>query len=172
MPPTQPVVDRSCRILVVTGEMSGDRYGAELVRAIRRRLPGAEFHGIGGRAMREAGVQLLFDADKIAVTGILEVFGALSSIVAAWRAARNHLLSARPELVLLVDYPDFNLRLASVARRAGLPVAYFVGPTVWAWRKYRLKRIVRDVDRMLVILPFETEVFRRPASRSSMSAIH
>jgi lipid-A-disaccharide synthase len=110
--------------------------------------------------MKEAGVDLLFDAGRIAVTGIVEVAGALGPILKAWRSARSHLRNATPDLVLLVDYPDFNLRFARLARRAGVPVAYFVSPQVWAWRRYRVRRIARDVDRMLVLFPFETAFYR------------
>jgi lipid-A-disaccharide synthase len=147
------------RILVLSGEASGDRLGAHLVSAIRERLPDAQFDGIGGEAMERAGVRRIYDSGRIAVTGIVEVLGALRSIWSAWRAARRQLHSARPDLVILVDYPDFNLRFARVARRAAVPVVYFVSPQVWAWRQRRVRRIARDVDRMLVLFPFETRFY-------------
>jgi lipid-A-disaccharide synthase len=149
------------KILVLTGEASGDRYGALLATALRRLTPTIRIAGIGGGRMADAGVDLLFDADRIAVTGIFEVAAAFGSILAAWRAARAHLLRERPDLVVLIDYPDFNLRFARVAHRAGIPVVYFVGPQVWAWRRYRVRQIARDVDEMLVILPFEEAFYRR-----------
>ncbi len=147
------------KVLVLSGEASGDRLGAHLVRAIRERLPDAEFHGIGGEAMEHAGVRRIYDSGQIAVTGIVEVLGAWHSIWKAWRTARAHLRSARPDLVLLVDYPDFNLRFARVARRTGVPVVYFVSPQVWAWRRHRVRQIARDVDLMLVLFPFETAFY-------------
>jgi len=149
------------RILLLTGEASGDRYGALLAAALRRLAPTLRMAGIGGGHMRAAGVDLLYDADRIAVTGFVEVAAAFGSILGAWRAARSHLARERPDLVVLIDYPDFNLRFARVARRAGIPVVYFVGPQVWAWRRYRVRQIARDVSRMLVILPFEEEFYRR-----------
>ncbi len=148
------------KILVLSGEASGDRLGAHLVHALRERLPETEFHGIGGEAMERAGVRRLYDSGQIAVTGIVEVLGAWRSIWKAWRTARAHLRSARPDLVLLVDYPDFNLRFARVARRAGVPVVYFVSPQVWAWRRHRVRQIARDVDLMLVLFPFETAFYK------------
>lgn len=148
------------RLLMVTGETSGDRYGGLLAAAIRERLPGVGIRGIGGPRMAAAGVDILYDADAIAVTGLLEVVGSLGSIRAAWGAARSALKRERPDAVILVDYPDFNLAFARVARRAGIPVIYFVGPQVWAWRRYRVRRIARDVTRMLVILPFEESFYQ------------
>jgi len=145
---------------MLTGEASGDRYGALLATALRRLEPGIRIAGIGGGQMAAAGVEILFDAERIAVTGVFEVAAAFGSILSAWRAARAHLLRERPDLVVLIDYPDFNLRFARVARRAGVPVVYFVGPQVWAWRQYRVRQIARDVDRMLVILPFEEAFYR------------
>jgi len=147
------------KVFILSGEASGDRLGAHLVQAIRERLPDAEFHGIGGEAMERAGVRRIYDSDQIAVTGIVEVLGAGGAIWKAWRTARAHLRQARPDLVLLVDYPDFNLRFARVARRAGIPVVYFVSPQVWAWRRYRVRQIARDVDLMLVLFPFETAFY-------------
>lgn len=148
------------RILVLSGEASGDRLGAHLVQAIRERLPDAEFDGIGGESMERAGVRRIYDSSEIAVTGIVEVLGAGRSIWKAWRTARAHLHSARPDLVLLVDYPDFNLRFARLAHRAGVPVVYFVSPQVWAWRRYRVRQMARDVDLMLVLFPFETAFYQ------------
>jgi lipid-A-disaccharide synthase len=146
---------------VLTGEASGDRYGALLAAALRDVEPTIRITGIGGARMAAAGVDLLFDADRIAVTGVIEVAAAFRSILGAWRAARAHLLGERPDLVVLIDYPDFNLRFARVAHRSGIPVVYFVGPQVWAWRRYRVRQIARDVDQMLVILPFEEAFYRR-----------
>ena len=160
MPPNHASSGAAPRILLLTGEASGDRYGALLARAVTARLPGTAFTGIGGRRMEEAGVRLLFDAERIAVTGILEVAGALGSVLQAWRTALRNLRTERPDLVILIDYPDFNLRFARQARRAAIPVVYFVSPQVWAWRRRRVRQIARDVTRMLVILPFEEAFYR------------
>ncbi len=157
------------RVLIVAGEASGDLYGSLVIREMAITPTAADganrtvrFTGIGGPAMRAAGLRPLEDAGKLAVTGILEVIGSAGAIWRAYRAARSVLRSPeRPDLVLLIDYPDFNLRLAKRARAAGVPVLYFVSPQVWAWRKGRVRQIASVVDRMLVILPFEEEIYRR-----------
>jgi lipid-A-disaccharide synthase len=173
-------------VLIVAGEASGDLYAGLLMRAMTAgpavsrphapapapltagpaaaaALPPVEFTGIGGPAMRQAGLRPLGDAAVLGVTGLLEVASAFGAIWRAYREARRVLASpdARPDLAILIDYPDFNLRLARHARRAGVPVLYFVSPQVWAWRKGRVKQIARVVDRMLVILPFEEDFYRK-----------
>ncbi len=169
----------AARVLIVAGEASGDLYGSLVMRAMADagRGPGdrggrspegetagpvVQFTGIGGPAMRAAGLLPLGDAGTMGVTGFLEVLGSARAIWSAFREARDVLASAdRPDLVILIDYPDFNLRLARHARRARVPVLYFVGPQVWAWRKGRVKQIAAAVDRMLVILPFEEDIYRK-----------
>jgi lipid-A-disaccharide synthase len=157
----------AARILIVAGEASGDLYGGLLMRAMTRPRTGAmgsaTFLGAGGPSMRAAGLRSLGDAGAMGVTGLLEVLRSLGVIWRVYREARKVLddPDRRPDLVLLIDYPDFNLRLARRSRRAGTPVLYFVSPQVWAWRKGRVRRIARCVDRMLVILPFEEEIYRR-----------
>jgi lipid-A-disaccharide synthase len=175
------VTGRCARVLIVAGEASGDLYGSLVMRSmaegaentIARRGDGSDgasvtrdrrvqFSGIGGPSMRAAGLRPLGDAGLIGVTGFLEVLGSARAIWNAYREARGLLDSAeRPDLALLIDYPDFNIRLAQRARRAGVPVLYFVSPQVWAWRKGRVRRIAAVVARMLVILPFEEELYRR-----------
>jgi lipid-A-disaccharide synthase len=112
--------------------------------------------------MREAGLEAIAGAEAMGVTGLIEWISSFPAIAGAYRGARRALesRSARPDLVILIDYPDFNLRLAAHARRAGIPVLYFVSPQVWAWRRGRVKQIARLVDRMLVILPFEEAIYR------------
>jgi lipid-A-disaccharide synthase len=153
------------RVLIVAGEASGDLYGGLLMEAMARTGTGetARFVGVGGPAMRAAGLEALGDAEVLGVTGLLEVLGSFGAIWRAYRAACNVLEQpgARPRLAILIDYPDFNIRLARRARRAGVPVLYFISPQVWAWRKGRVRRIAEAVDRMLVILPFEEEIYRR-----------
>ncbi len=157
------------RVLIVAGEASGDLYGGLLMRAMAARPPvgsGApappRFVGVGGPSMRSAGLAPLGDAGVMGVTGFLEVLGSLRIIWRAYREAARTLAgeSTRPDLAILIDYPDFNLRLARRARRSGVPVLYFVSPQIWAWRKGRVKTIAGRVDRMLVILPFEEAIYR------------
>src|SRR5262245_36611549 len=149
------------RVLIVAGEASGDLYGGLLMRAMSA-AGAVAFSGIGGPSMRAAGLAAVADASALAVTGILEVAGRFASIWSAWRATTRALDdgAGRPNLAILIDYPDFNLRVAARAKRAGVPVLYFVSPQVWAWRRGRLKRMARVIDRMLVILPFEEVIYR------------
>lgn len=171
--------DRAARVLIVAGEASGDLYGSLVMRAMAEgtgrtiaesRAPSGggsgargrpvQFSGIGGPSMRAAGLRPLGDAGLIGVTGFFEVLGSARAIWSAYREARGLLDSAeRPDLALLIDYPDFNIRLAHRARRAGVPVLYFVSPQIWAWRKGRVRRIAAVVGRMLVILPFEEALY-------------
>jgi len=149
------------RILLVAGEASGDLYGALLVRALRRRDSALGFTGIGGPRMREAGVDLFADSRDLAVVGLTEVISHWKPIRAAFRRAEAVLRDAPPDLLLLIDYPDFNLRLADRAKRLGVPVVYFISPQVWAWRKSRVQAIARSVEKMLVILPFEEAIYQQ-----------
>lgn len=148
------------RIFVSAGEASGDLYGALLIPALRERLGDVEFFGCGGDRMREAGCQTLVDARQVAMVGLLEVVPGLPR---AWRALRRLRSAVRqdpPALAILVDFPEFNLRLAKELKRAGTPVLYFVAPQVWAWRAGRLAVLRRYVDRLLCIFPFEETFFR------------
>ncbi|HYV18344.1 MAG TPA: lipid-A-disaccharide synthase [Verrucomicrobiae bacterium] len=170
---------RPARVLIVAGEASGDLYGGLIQRAMREGAPATPrdtephsgpstaappivFTGIGGGAMRAAGLEPLADAAVIGVTGIVEVAARFGAIWDAYRAASRILSdpATRPDLAILIDYPDFNLRLAARARAAGVPVLYFVSPQVWAWRRGRVRQMAGLVDRMLVILPFEEAIYR------------
>lgn len=148
-------------ILVVAGEASGDQHAAELVRALQARRPDLRFFGMGGPRLSEQGVELLFHAREISVMGITEVLPKIPRILGVLRGLTRAAVERRPELAILVDIPDFNLRLARRLKRAGIRVVYYVSPTVWAWRKGRVKQIARDVDRMLCILPFEEAFYRQ-----------
>jgi lipid-A-disaccharide synthase len=148
-------------ILVVAGEASGDQHAAELVRALKARRPGLRFFGMGGDKLGEQGVERLFHAKEISVMGIVEVLPKLARILSILGALTREALRRRPALAILVDVPDFNLRLAKRLKRAGIPVVYYVSPMVWAWRKGRVKQIARDVDRMLCILPFEEPFYAK-----------
>jgi lipid-A-disaccharide synthase len=156
-------------VLIVAGEASGDLYGGLLMRAMAARLRSApdgasppHFVGVGGPTMRSAGLTPLGDAGAMGVTGFLEVLGKLPVIWRAYRESTRTLTAeaTRPDLAILIDYPDFNLRLARRARQCGVPVLYFVSPQIWAWRKGRVRVIAGCVDRMLVILPFEEAIYR------------
>ena len=146
---------------MVAGEASGDVLGGELLSALRARRPELRAFGMGGPRLVEAGLQALFDASEISVVGFTEVLPRLPRIWRVFRALVKAAATRRPAAAVLVDAPDFNLRLAGKLRRMGIPVVYYVSPTVWAWRRGRVKRIARDVEKMLCILPFE-EAFYRP----------
>ncbi len=148
-------MSRPLKILISAGEASGDRLGAGLARALRARRPDIELLGMGGDEMAEAGVRLVQHASEVAVVGIVEVLAHLPAIRAAMAKLEETLRRERPDLLVPVDFPDFNLRLAARARRVGVPVVYFVSPQVWAWRRGRVRHIRDLVRRMLVLFPFE-----------------
>lgn len=151
---------RDGRILIVAGEHSGDLHAASVVQELLRRAPHLTVEGIGGDLMRQAGVRLHAHAGDLAVVGIVEVAARLPAIWRAYRSMIRCLRDRRPDLVILVDFPDFNLRLARRAFRLGIPVVYFISPQVWAWRAGRIRSIQKYVRRLLVIFPFEEGFYR------------
>ena len=153
--------DSSPRIMIVAGETSGDLHGAHLVQALRELRPDLLISGMGGPALAAQGVEILYDAARMAVVGIWEVISHLKDIRAAKRILEDFLREKRPRLLILIDYPDFNLLLAAKAKKLGIPVFYYISPQVWAWRSGRMRTIKRLVDKMAVILPFEEEFYRQ-----------
>ena len=153
-------MSRVNKILIVAGEASGDSHAAQLVAAIKEELPAAEFLGVGGEALASQGVRLLCPASELAVVGLLEVAGRLPAVFKALRDIGRALRTENPQLVILVDFPDFNFWVARLARWYRVPVMYYISPQVWAWRTYRVRTIARLVDRMVVIFPFEAEFYR------------
>lgn len=149
------------RIMIVAGEASGDMHGARLVAALRAQKTGLSVCGMGGKEMAGQGVELLCDASKMAVVGILEVISHLGDIRNAMHILEQRLREEPPHLLILIDYPDFNLILAKKAKRLGIPIFYYISPQVWAWRSGRVKKIGRLVDGMGVILPFEKEFYKK-----------
>ncbi|MBN2705793.1 MAG: lipid-A-disaccharide synthase [Deltaproteobacteria bacterium] len=149
-------------LLMVAGEDSGDLHAARLAAALKSQLPGCQVSGIGGAQMEAAGVEIFFPSARLAVVGIFEVVRRIPDIIAGYLALRRQLADRPPSLVILVDFPDFNLKLAApLARRHGIPVIYYISPQVWAWRPGRVATINRLVEKILVILPFEAEFYRR-----------
>ncbi len=149
------------KILISAGEDSGDRYAAELALAIRRRNSGADLFGCTGPRMRRAGVRQVVDAASLSVVGIVEVLHHIPRIYGEFRKLVASVKRERPDVAVLTDSPSFHLRLARKLHRMGIPVVYFVAPQVWAWKKWRVRQIRRDVARLLCIFPFEEEFFRR-----------
>ncbi|MFW6191630.1 MAG: lipid-A-disaccharide synthase [Thiohalospira sp.] len=146
-------------IMVVAGETSGDAHTAEVVRAIRERRPGATFFGVGGEQLRAAGAQLEVHADELSVMGIVEVLRHYPRLRRILKRLQGLLAERRPDLLLVTDLPDFNLRLAATAQALGIPVLYYVSPQVWAWRSKRVKVIRERVDAMAVLFPFEVPIY-------------
>lgn len=148
------------KIFIICGEESGDLHGAGLMRALRRRSPGLRFGGMGGEKMRAAGLDGI-DSRELSVVGIVEVLEKLHVILRALGELKRRLASERPDCVVLIDFPDFNLRVAKHARKLGIPVVYYISPQVWAWRKGRVGKIAGLVDKMLVVFPFEEDIYRK-----------
>ena len=148
-------------IAVVAGEASGDLLGAHLIRALRARLPEAHFTGIGGPRMQSAGMTVLYPMEKLAVRGYVEVLRHYAGIQGIRRRLAARFLAHPPALFVGVDAPDFNLDLELKLKSAGIPTAHLVGPSIWAWRGERIEKIRRAVGHMLVIFPFEQEIYEK-----------
>ena len=150
------------RLMIVAGEPSGDAHAAALVRALREESTGVEFElfGATGALMREAGVESVVRSDDLAIMGLVEVARVLPKFWRAFKALKRAGAERRPHAVILVDWPDFNLRLARSLHRQGLRVIYYISPQLWAWRAYRVRSIRRDVDLLLSILPFEPQWYK------------
>jgi lipid-A-disaccharide synthase len=146
--------------MIVAGEPSGDAHAAALVAALNQKTSQIECFGATGPQMRAAGVETVVDSDELAIMGILEVAQVLPKFIAAFRTLKTAAIQQSPDAVVLVDWPEFNLRLASSLHRRGLKVIYYISPQLWAWRPRRINRIKRDVDLLLSILPFEAEWFK------------
>ncbi len=141
-------------------------HGADLVAALRAVVPGVEVRGIGGPRLRAAGMETLVDTASITTMGLLEARERLGAVVRAYRAMRRILGTDPPDLLVLVDFAEFNLALAGVAHRRGVPVLYYISPQVWAWRRGRIRKIARRVDRLAVVFPFEAPLYAGTGARA------
>jgi lipid-A-disaccharide synthase len=150
---------KSKKILMVAGEVSGDLHGALLMEAILRIDPEVQFFGIGGEHLGRMGMKLLYHSQSLSVVGITEVLFKIRSILKALRRLKQSLDRERPDLIILIDFPDFNLRLAKIAHRKGIPILYYISPQVWAWRPKRVKLIAQWVKKMVVLFPFEVPFY-------------
>lgn len=144
--------------MISAGEASGELYGAMLCREVKKIWPDIEIFGIGGSRMKEEGVSLIAPISHL--IGIVEIVKHLGEIIRTYNKAKNALISNRPDLLVLIDYPDFNLILAQKAKQAGIPILYYVSPQVWAWRKGRVHKIAALVDKVAVLFPFEVDCYR------------
>ncbi len=147
-------------IFVSAGEASGERYGAMLLESLRARVPQARFFGLGGAQMETAGCECIVRTEEIAVMGITEVVRHLPVIYGKYRALVRSIVQRRPDVAVLIDFPDVNFRLAKHLHRLGIPVVYFVSPQLWAWKKHRIRWVQQRVTKMLVIFPFEEAYYR------------
>lgn len=175
-----------CKTLFIcAGEASGDKHGAELVYALRKIQPELRFKAMGAQHLRKAGCEIVLDSTPIAVMGLVEILAHWSDIQAALRTMKQAIAEIRPNLLILVDYPEFNLKLAKHAKVLGIKVLFYISPQVWAWRPHRVKKIGRVIDMMAVIFPFETAVYEAEhipvrfvghplagKARASMSRVH
>jgi lipid-A-disaccharide synthase len=148
-------------IAIVAGESSGELYGAQLAEVLKKLIPGTTLFGIGGAKMKEAGVELIQRCESIAVVGFSEVISKLPQVMKAQRRLLERIRTKQPQAVILIDFPDFNLHLAKTIKPLHIPIFYYVSPQIWAWRRSRIQQIARLIDKMLVILPFEEEIYRQ-----------
>ena len=147
--------------MIIAGEASGDLHGAKLVEAMRAKNSSLFFCGIGGNALKAAGVRILVDASELAVVGITEVLSKASRILKGIGLTKRLLKSLKPDLLILIDFPGFNLHVAATAKKLDVPVLYYISPQIWAWRPGRVRKIGQRVDHVAVILPFEEEFYRK-----------
>ncbi len=152
--PSQPL-----RVGIVAGEASGDNLAAGLIQAIRQHCPDAVFEGIAGPRMQEAGCVSLYPMGELAVMGLVEVLKHLPRLLSIRRDLRRHFLGNPPDIFIGVDAPDFNLGLEKTLKQSGIPTLHYVSPSVWAWRKYRVRKIAASVDCMLTLFPFEERFY-------------
>ncbi len=148
------------QVFISAGEASGERYGAMLIEAVRALRPDTEFFGLGGTAMEAAGCERIVRAEDIAVMGITEVLRHMPRIYREYRRLVRSLRARKPDVAVLIDFPDVNFRLAKELKKSGVPVVYFVSPQIWAWKQYRVRWVRERVSKMLVIFPFEEKYYR------------
>jgi len=149
------------KIFIVAGEASGDLHGSSLISEIKRISPDTAFIGMGGPLMAGAGLRSFQDISELSVIGLGEVIASLEKFKSAFRLLAGKLDAEKPDCVVLIDYPEFNLRFAREAKKRGIPVAYYISPQIWAWRKGRVRDVRRYVDKMLVILGFEKDFYAK-----------
>jgi lipid-A-disaccharide synthase len=154
-------MNRRKEIMLVVGEASGDMHGANLVKALLKRDPNLTFFGVAGDQLQQTSFEALFTVSELTGMGLFELAGNIKNIVTAYRLLRRSLRTRRPSLLILIDFPELNLRLARLAKNLGVPVLYYVSPQVWAWRRGRIRQIAQVVDKMAVVFPFEVGFYER-----------
>ncbi len=154
-------MSKSKTVFIVAGEASGDLHAANLCKELLIMDRSLRLEGMGGKMMRKAGVHVLFDASKLAVVGIVEVLAKYRMIKGVLNQIQQHIKTTQPDLLILVDYQEFNQKLAAYAKTLGIKVLFYIGPQVWAWRPKRVYKMARIVDQMAVIFPFEVELYEK-----------
>jgi lipid-A-disaccharide synthase len=153
------VAKQGKEIMLVVGEASGDIHGANLIKALRTRDPTLKAYGVAGEQLGQTDFEALFSVSKLTGMGFVELAGNLGNVWRAYRLLRRTLRQRKPNLLILVDFPEFNLRLAKLAKALHIPVLYYVSPQIWAWRRGRVRQIARWVDQMAVVFPFEVSLY-------------
>jgi len=148
------------KVMISVGEASGDLHGASVATALRNIQPGIKLLGMGGQAMRSAGVEIVHDIADLGVIGFVEVIKNLPRLFKLRDSLVELMAAERPDVLVVIDYPDFNMRLAEKAKRLGIPVVSYISPSAWAWRKGRAKNVAKLVNRLAAIFPFEADVYR------------
>ncbi len=156
----EPLSEQKC-VMIIAGEASGDLHGSRLVTAMRERNKALFFCGIGGQALKASGVRVLVNASELSVVGITEAFSKIPNLLKGMAVAKKALKRLLPDLLILIDFPDFNLNVAAFAKKLGIPVLYYISPQIWAWRSGRVKKIGKLVDHVAVILPFEENFYKK-----------
>ena len=154
-------MNESRKILIVAGEASGDLHGSNLIKEIRNLNPHVQLFGIGGDRMKKEGMELIYHIDKLSIMGFFEVLSKLGLIREVMKTMQKLAEERRPDLVVLIDYPGFNLRFAKRVKKMGIPIAYYISPQVWAWGGSRVKKMKGLIYKMIVIFPFEVEIYRK-----------
>lgn len=149
------------RIMISAGEASGDMHAGALAAEIKKEDPRAELFGMGGSSMRRAGVEIIYDIENLGMIGMVEVIRHLPLFFKLHSFLKEQMKTRKPDVLVCVDYPGFNMKLAHAAKELGIPVVYYIAPTIWAWHKSRAKNIVRDVTQVASIFPFEAEAYEK-----------
>jgi lipid-A-disaccharide synthase len=154
-------MNESKKILIVAGEASGDLHGSSLIRELKNVNSHLHFFGIGGDRMKKEGVELVYHIDKLSIMGFFEVLSSLRVIREVMKTMQKLTEERKPDLVVLIDYPGFNLRFAKRVKKMGIPILYYISPQVWAWGGNRVKKMKGLIDKMIVIFPFEVEIYKK-----------
>ncbi|MCI6918463.1 lipid-A-disaccharide synthase, partial [bacterium] len=146
---------------IIAGEASGDLHGSNLVKGLLEKDPSAQIRAWGGELMRQAGAEVVKDYRENSIMGFVEVVANIGKILGNMKECCKDILAFNPDVVILIDYPGFNMKIAKFAKKHGLKVFYYIAPKVWAWKERRVHKIKRYVDKLFIIFPFEVEYFRK-----------